>query len=208
MARVFAVAVEAPNPDDDMISSRFSRIRRVESAQAELLARLAPNLTEAQLLVAVAKAEQLSGGSKLVALTGIAPYLHEAQRAQAITNGIEALKRVDSGTEEEMFGLVGPLLEAAQRERAIEMAESQYGTIGRARALCALQRFFTPEIDLAPRIRRAFVDHILDDYDDGEFSSFLSDLEQELLPRALLDVEALRAMDDDLTEIATRWSWP
>lgn len=90
----------------------------------------------------VEKTPDLCGG-----LAGITPYLREEQRAKAIMDAIDAMEHVvDFGTEETMFGLVGPLIGAAQRDRAITMAESQYGAILRARALCGLNPFFTLEL--------------------------------------------------------------
>jgi hypothetical protein len=87
------------------------------------------------------------------------------------------------------------------------VAESVYSPLGRARALCGLQPCFAPAIDLAPRIRRMLIDHILEDYDERDCDSLLSDLQGELLRRQLLDDEALRTMDSDLSEIATGWQW-
>ena len=204
---VFAVALEEARPHHDVIASHSSLIRSVEAGQARLLARLAPKLAQAQLMQGLAKIRKGFGEPRVTALAAIAARLPEPQRGLAIADGFEEASRADRDFAEQMFRSLAPLIGPEQQVPAIQAAESVYSPMARAHALCGLRLSFAPAVDLAPRIRRALVYAILEDYDDEDCSRFLAVVERELLPRSLLDVESLRAIADDLTEIATRWEW-
>jgi hypothetical protein len=156
-----------------------------------------------RLIQALEKANQLPKDDKVVALTGLAPWLDEAQRDVLIEEAIAAAS--SPYAEWRVFASLSAVVGVKRYDRVLASASTLYRPDDRVRALSTLLPNAPDPVRVRSMIRRALIEHILG---LEEWPTLLMSELRSRWPSELGHHEGvLAALQAHLCELQEQWVW-